>query len=237
MEQRSDGDNFPWELVREFSLKYKSIRLVSVALCGTSKTTTTNNRMKGMRTTMSLPLYNRNGYRNSNNNNSASEQYHFTKDILIKIVPIEDGAGEQSLYGTTKYGTIQGRNNRNKMYSMNNVTAEEMMSMEKMKKTGAVFNGGNEMTMENKLLENLFEGTTPQKRRQLIVLDMSCGNDSLLILEIVSLLFFVFVFLIFGGIRFLRCLNTWGNCWLYYFFLFNARNLFCLHWSFDNWII
>lgn len=191
------GDNFPWKMVREYAIKYKSIRSVSVALCGIraiSKTATTNNRMKGMRTTMSLPLYNSNGYRNNNNNNSTSEQYHFTKDILIKIVPIE-GAWEQSVdVGTTKYEAIEGRSNR----LSNNITMVEMTASGRMKRRtdSAAFEkiAVTTTTMKNKLVRNLFGGTTPH-RRQLIVLDMSCGNNSLLILDIVSLLLFSLTFL------------------------------------------
>lgn len=191
------GDNFPWEMVREYAIKYKSIRSVSVALCGiraSSQTTTTNNRMKGMRTTMSLPLYNSNGYRNNNNNNSTSEQYHFTKDILIKIVPIEEEAWEQSDdVGTTKYEAIEGRSNR----LSNNRTMVEVTASGRMKtrSDAAAFEeiAMPTTTMKNKLVRNLFGGTTLQ-RRHLIVLDMSCGNNSLLILDIVSLvLFFTFL--------------------------------------------
>lgn len=208
-ETGGDDNKFPWEMVQEYAIKYKSIRSVSVALCDTknsrsrsrtsSKTTIINNRMEGMRTTMSLPLYNRNGYRNNNNNNSTSEQYHFTKDILIKIVPIEEGAQEQSLdVGTTKYETIEGRSNRNKVYSSSNITiATTAMTRMKRNPGAAVFEKIAETTttttttMENKLVKNLFGGTTLQ-RRQLIVLDMSCGNNSLLILDIVSQLFSFF---------------------------------------------
>lgn len=183
-----DSDSIPWNLVREFSINYKSIRSVSVALCGNPSKILANNRRMGM----SLPLYNRNdnsnSNRNNNNSNSTSEQYHYhSKDILIKIVPIEEGAWEQSIRGTAKYGSIEGKNNRNKMYSTNKgATTETVAGPAEMDKD----------EMENKLVENLFESTRFHRRRQIIVLDMSCGNSSLSILEIVSLQLFLLFYII-----------------------------------------